>query len=98
MEIVLNFEEKELAVNDSCNFVDLHRKVKKLLGDDLPNWTIAGKEVKWLWQYFPTIIYTEPKKLIWYDYDSTGRITYGDQQLYESIVCFSDNPEHGEVV
>ena len=45
MEIVLNFEKKEIAVNEDCNFLELHKKLKKLLGDDLIHWTITGPEV-----------------------------------------------------
>ena len=100
MEIVLNFSEKELAVNKNCNFTELQKKLKKLLGDDLKNWTIAGSEVKWVHQYWPTISYYEPAKLI---YTTTGtnspyEITYGDVNITDTIVCFSDDPDHGEKV
>jgi hypothetical protein len=95
MEIVLNFEEKELAVNEDCNFLDLHKKLKKLLGEDLRNWTIAGKEVKWLYQYWPTIIYQEPYKLTWHTAEMGG-FTYGPGTYTDSVVCFSDNEEHVE--
>lgn len=99
MEIVLNFSEKELVVNENCNFTELQKKLKKLLRDDLSNWTIAGQEVKWVHQYWPTIRYYEPHKLI-YDRDTTSpyQITYGDRVYSDTIMCFSDNPDHGEKV
>jgi len=100
MEIVLNFDEKQVAVNEACNFQELNKKLKKLLGDDLPNWTIAGKDVKWVYQYWPTIIYREPYKLTWdYTVQSKGGpvgFTYNGVAYNDSIVCFSDNPEYAE--
>lgn len=99
MVVVFNFEEKELVVNENCNFAELQKKLKKLLGDDLGNWTIVGHEVKWVHQYWPTIRYYEPAKLVWEDTgNSPYKITYGDTVYSDTIVCFSDDPDHGEKV
>jgi len=98
MEILLNFDEKEVAVQEVCNFAELHKKLKKLLGDDLRNWKIAGVETKWIYQYWPTIIYQEPYKITWKDSTNPYEFTYGDSSCSESIVCFSDNKEDYEAV
>lgn len=93
MEIVLNFEEQEIAVNEQCNFVELNKKLKKLLGGDLPKWDIVGNEVLWLHQFWPTVTYHQPWAPIIYGsaMPNTHTITYGDNVLSETIVCFSDN-------
>lgn len=98
MEIVLNFEEREIAVNEKCNFLELNKKLKKLLGSDLPKWDIVGNEVKWLHQFWPTIPYHEPWQPIIYGTATTNNytITYGDNVLTESIVGFSDNADDAE--
>ena len=92
MEIVLNFEKKEIAVNEKFNFVDLNKRLKKMLGSDLIKWDIVGAETKWIHQYYPTIIYYEPVPITWTPTThSPYEITYGDQTIYDTIVCFSDN-------
>ena len=65
MELIFNFEKKELAVNEDCNYLELHKRLKKLFGVSLGQWTIVGREVKWAYQYFPTYIW--PDKPLWYE-------------------------------
>jgi hypothetical protein len=97
MELVLNFDEKQVAINEDCSLRELEKKLKTLLGDDYKNWTIAGREVKWVHQYWPTIIYNDKYKLDWVTVSgTTTELKYGDTSMYESIVCFSDNPEYAE--
>ena len=97
MEIVLNFDEKEFAVIENCGFNELQKRLKKLLGGDLRNWTIAGQEVKWVNQYWPTVLYQGPTPITWRE-TTTGpyEITCGDQIIYDTVVCFSDNKDHEE--
>lgn len=96
MEIVFNLDKKELTVIDSCNFVNLHKRLKKMLGDELLQWEIVG-ETKWIHQYWPVLPYTEPYKITWGAVDGTTtgpyEITYGTEKFYDTIFCVSDEPE-----
>ena len=95
MEIILNFDRKELVVNEACNFKELHRRLEKLLGDKLIEWTIAGQETKWVYQFWPTYIWHQPYKIT-YDSRNPHEITLGDKNLHETIFCLTDNREHSE--
>jgi len=92
MEIVLNFERREIAVREPFNFADLHKRLKKMLGDDLIKWDIVG-ETKWVHQYWPSIYYDPQYPITWKQTTTPYEITYGDQTISETIIGFTDNEE-----
>ena len=96
MEIVLNFEKKEMVVKEAAKINELYDRLKKMLGKDLKNWTIVSDVVyqnnDW-WYYKPYRTYPWWSEVIcgtddlatWIDYTGgTGEITFG-------TYCFSDN-------
>jgi hypothetical protein len=54
MEIVLNFEKKELVVKQAANIKELYKRLKKLLGEDLESWTVVSDGVTWYYPVYPT--------------------------------------------
>ena len=92
MKVVLNFSEKEIAVSETCNFLELVEKLKKLLGDDLQNWSIAYQQTTWIHQYWPQVLYEPPLRLTWVDTgESPYKITYGDTTYSDTVICFTDH-------
>lgn len=92
MEIVLSFEKKELIVKDNCNFLELHKRLKKLLGDELEEWDIVAQDTKWYYQWWPVY----PWKDITYVPESGKsnnpyEIKYGSTTIAESVLAISDN-------
>ena len=96
MEIAFNFDKKELTVVGPCNFTNLHKRLKKMLGDELLQWDIVG-ETKWLHQYWPVLPYVEPYRITWGTISGTTtgpyEITYGSETVVDSILCISDEDE-----
>ena len=85
MEIVLNFDEKELVIKDKSNIEKLYDKLKGLLGKDLKNWVIVSDVVYQdrSWWYY------QPYKTYPWDY---LRVTRADTSSVPStgVYCFSD--------
>jgi len=56
MEIVLNFDKKELVIKEAAKIGELYERLKEMLGKDLKNWTIVSDIVynnnSW-WYYQP---------------------------------------------
>ena len=54
MEILLNFDKKELVIKQAANLKELYNKLEGLLGKDLKNWEIvsdvAYRDNDW-WNY-----------------------------------------------
>ena len=77
MEIVLNFDKKELVIKESSNVEELYKRLKDLLKKDLKNWEIVSDVVyqnnDW-WYYKPYRTYPW-KNPVWAD-TTTGTATY----------------------
>jgi len=89
MEIVLNFDKKEMVIKEKSNLKELYTRLEKLLGKDLKNWEVVSDVVyqnsNW-WYYQP--YQTFP----WYD-DTIrpGTITCGTTEDGISVYCLSDS-------
>ena len=83
MEVVLNFDRKELVIKEKANVKELYKRLEKLLGKELGEWSIVSDVVyqdKTWWYYQPYRTYP------WvYPYVGTGEGT--------SVYCLSDNME-----
>ena len=82
MELVLNFDKKEMVVKEAANLKELYDRLEKLLGKELKNWTVVSDVVyrdnTW-WYYQPYKTYP------WYEWIQTpGTVTSG-------TYCVSDN-------
>jgi len=95
MEIVLNFDKKELVIKESSNVEELYKRLKDLLKKDLKNWEIVSDVVyqdnSW-WYYQPYQTYPWQPYVTW-DTAGTSTATYtnGTTVLPSSgTYCLSD--------
>ena len=69
MEIVLNFDKKEMVVKEAAKVKELLKRLEKMLGKDLDNWDIVSDVVyrnnDW-WYHRPYPTYP------WYDWEVTS--------------------------
>jgi hypothetical protein len=55
MEVLFNFEKKELVIKSDANFLEVYRRIKKFIGKkDLENWSIVSETVYWHYPVYPT--------------------------------------------
>ena len=92
MEIVLNFDKKELVIKEKANVKELYKRLEKLLGKDIGEWDVVSdvvyKDNNW-WYYQPYRYHPWPS-VDWID--STVTYTVGDEKLASSgVYCISDN-------
>jgi hypothetical protein len=85
MEIVLNFEKKELVVKQASNIKELYKRLKRLLGEDLDSWTMVSDGVSWYYPIYPTY----PWPVTW-DGTSTGDPV---PKPSTTIYCLSDQAQ-----
>jgi hypothetical protein len=85
MEIVLNFEKKELVVKQASNIKKLYKRLKRLLGEDLDSWTVVSDGATWYYPVYPTY----PWPVTW-DGTSTGDPI---PESSTTIYCLSDQVE-----
>ena len=45
MELVLNFDKKEMVVKEAANLKELYDRLEKLLGKELKSWTVVSDVV-----------------------------------------------------
>ena len=76
MEIVLNFDRKEIVIKDNVNIRELYKRLKGLLAKDLENWVFTSDAATWYYPILPT--YPWPR----YEVDAGDYTT--------SVYCLSD--------
>ena len=63
MEVCLNFDKKELVIKEAANVKELYKRLEKLLGKDISDWTMVSDVVyqnsDW-WYYKPYRHYPWP--------------------------------------
>ena len=92
MEIVVNFDRKELVVKEKANVKELSKRLEKLLGKDLENWEIVSDVVYQdrSWWYYQPYRYHPWPIVTWKD--TTAIYTVGNEKLEASgVYCLSDN-------
>ena len=61
MEIVLNFEKKQLVVKHAANIKALYKRLKTLLGKDLDSWEMVSDNATWYYPVYPIYPWPEIK-------------------------------------
>ena len=97
MEVVLNFDRKELVVKEAAKINELFDRLTKMLGKDLKNWTIVSDVVyrnnDW-WYYRPHRTYPWWPTVTWGTTDFDGyTVTNFDgttEKITSGIYCLSD--------
>ena len=80
MEIVLNFDKKELIIKERSNVKKLFEKLENLLGKDLKNWEIVSD-----------VIYQ--RGTWWYSHEPYPYITWGSDvgTITTGTYCLTDD-------